>query len=68
VLSLAESDGLTTLTFSQSVPNAELAAGVGPGWEYYLDRLVAAEAGGDVGVVVWDDYTGQSEHYRAMFA
>ena len=68
VLELAEADGTTTLTFSQSVPDAEMAAGVGPGWEYYLDRLVAAETGADVGAIDFGDYhPAQSDHYRAMF-
>ena len=68
VLDLAEADGTTTLTFSQSVPDAEMAAGVGPGWEYYLDRLVVAETGHDAATVLWDDYyPAQSEHYRALF-
>ncbi|MGD9959274.1 SRPBCC family protein [Nocardioides sp.] len=67
-LDLVERGGTTTLTFSQSVPNAELAAGVGPGWDYYLDRLVAAESGVDVATVVWDDYyPAQSVHYRTLF-
>ena len=33
-----------------------MAESVGPGWEYYLDRLVAAEAGRDPATLVWDDY------------
>lgn len=68
VLELAEDAGITTLTFSQSVPDGEMAAGVGPGWEYYLDRLVAAETGAEVAAIDFDDYyPAQSEHYRAMF-
>ena len=68
VLELSEAGGTTTLTFSQSVPDAELAAGVGPGWEYYLDRLVAAETGADVSAIDFGDYPpAQSGHYRAMF-
>lgn len=68
VLELAEDAGITTLTFSQSVPDGEMAAGVGPGWEYYLDRLVAAETGVEVAAIDFDDYyPAQSEHYRAMF-
>jgi uncharacterized protein YndB with AHSA1/START domain len=55
-LDLAEADGVTTLTFSQSLPVPELADSVGPGWEYYLDRLVVAEDGRDAASVVWDDY------------
>ena len=68
VLDLAEADGVTTLTFGQSLPDPSWAESVGPGWEYYLDRLVAAESGGDPGTAVWDDYyPAQSDHYRALF-
>lgn len=68
VLELTEDDGITTLTFSQSVPNAELAASVGPGWEYYLDRLVATETGGDASAVDFGDYyPAQSDDYRGLF-
>ncbi len=68
-LALAEADGVTTLTFSQSVPGAEMAESVGPGWEYYLDRLVAAETGADVAAVDWDAYyPSQSGHYRELFS
>ncbi len=68
LLELTEAGGTTTLTFSQSVPDAEMAAGVGPGWEFYLDRLVAAETGADVATLDFGDYhPGQAEHYRAMF-
>ena len=69
MLELTEVDGTTTLTFSQSVPDAEMATGVGPGWEYYLDRLVAAETGGDVaGIDFGDYYPALSDYYRALFA
>jgi len=68
LLELTENAGTTTLTFSQSVPDAEMAAGVGPGWEYYLDRLVAAETGADVAAIDFDSYfPAQSAHYRALF-
>ena len=45
---LSEADGVTTLAFSQPDVDAEDAPSVGPGWEYYLDRLVAVETGGDL--------------------
>lgn len=68
LLELTEDAGTTTLVFSQSVPEREIAAGVGPGWEYYLDRLVAAETGAEVGALSFDDYyPGQSDHYRSLF-
>ncbi len=46
---LSETDGVTTLAFSQPDVDREDALSVGPGWEYYLDRLVAVETGGDPG-------------------
>lgn len=67
-LTLTETDGVTTLEFAQSVPEPRMAESVGAGWEYYLDRLVAAETGGDVDDVDWDAYyPSLSEPYRALF-
>lgn len=51
-----ESDGGTTLTFGQRLRPDDDVSSIGPGWEYYLDRLVAAQAGLDAGSVKWDDY------------
>ena len=69
LVELTEAAGITTLTFSQSVPDPQMATGVGPGWEYYLDRLVAAETGADVAALDFGDYhPALSEHYRALFA
>ena len=67
-LDLAEHDGVTTVTFTQRVPDTATGRDVGPGWEYYLDRLVAAHAGGDVAAVAWTDYEGMTAHYEALFA
>lgn len=68
VLELVHEDGTTTLTFSQRMSDAETASSVGPGWEYYLDRLVASEAGQDVSGVLWEDYyPAQSDYYRGLF-
>jgi uncharacterized protein YndB with AHSA1/START domain len=44
---LAETDGTTTLTFTHHLDDAADAASVGPGWEYYLDRLVSSRDGSD---------------------
>ncbi|MDS1116983.1 SRPBCC family protein [Gordonia westfalica] len=68
-LDLAEAGGTTTLTFAQGLSRPETAENVGPGWEYYLDRLVAAESGDRVGAVDWDDYyPALSAPYAQMFA
>ncbi len=68
-LDLAEDAGVTTLTFAQVMSDPAMAESVGPGWDYYLDRLVAAETGSEVAAVVWDDYyPAQAEHYRAEFS
>jgi uncharacterized protein YndB with AHSA1/START domain len=67
-LELAEAAGTTTLTFAQPLTDPAAAADIGPGWEYYLDRLVAAETGADVAAVDWDSYyPAQCDHYRALF-
>ena len=68
-LDLAETDGVTVLTFGQRLEDSIPVDSVGPGWDYYLDRLVAAETGRDVAEVVWDDYyPALSEPYRAEFS
>jgi uncharacterized protein YndB with AHSA1/START domain len=63
---LTEADGVTTLAFSQPDVDAEDALSVGPGWEYYLDRLVAVETGGDLSAIDFDRdyYPAMSDYYR----
>lgn len=68
-LGLAEADGVTTLTFAQSMDDPAMAENVGPGWEYYLDRLVAAETGADPDALDFGDYyPALADHYRALTA
>ena len=71
-LELSESGGVTTLTFTQAVPNgatgADLVASVGPGWDYYLDRLVAVSVGEDPRQITFEPYLERTEHYRSLFA
>jgi hypothetical protein len=68
-MDLAEADGRTTFTFSQRITDPSTAADIGPGWDYYLDRLVAAETGGDVAAIDFTDYhEPNKEYYRALFA
>jgi uncharacterized protein YndB with AHSA1/START domain len=69
LLDLSEAGGVTTLTFAQEVVDPTLAESVGPGWDYYLDRLVAAESGGDLTSIDFDDYVPAfAAHYRAELA
>lgn len=63
---LSEADGVTTLTFAQEVCDVTLAESVGPGWDYYLDRMVAAETGTDLAAIDFDDYYPKlAAYYRA---
>jgi len=45
-----------------------MVASVGPGWDYYLDRLVTAYDGGDVAQVAFEPYLERSERYGALFS
>jgi uncharacterized protein YndB with AHSA1/START domain len=68
-LDLAHADGTTTLTLSQPGVTVEQVAGVGPGWDYYLDRLVVHHAGGDLASLDFerDYYPATSAHYTDQF-
>lgn len=62
-LTLAQSDDTTTLRFVQHLPDLKLAGEVGPGWEYYLDMLVASREGKSL--PSFDDYyPAQKAYYR----
>jgi uncharacterized protein YndB with AHSA1/START domain len=67
-LDLVERDGVTVLTFTQPGIDPVVAESVGPGWEYYLDRLGAVLTGGDVAAIDFDRdyYPAMAEHYRAQ--
>lgn len=68
-LELDEADGVTTLRFGQRLSPQDDIGSIGPGWEYYLDRLVAAREGRDAASIVWDDYfPALQPHYEALVA
>ncbi|WP_457099468.1 SRPBCC domain-containing protein [Microbacterium sp. P5_E9] len=46
----------TLLIFGQRLNPGEDVGSIGPGWEYYLDRLMAVHQGRDPRAVAWDDY------------
>jgi uncharacterized protein YndB with AHSA1/START domain len=64
-LALAERDGVTELTFTQHLDGSEGVGEVGPGWEFYLDALVASREGRPV--PSFDDYyPALKEHFEAQ--
>ncbi|WP_207843046.1 SRPBCC family protein [Williamsia soli] len=67
IVELVEKDNVTTLTLSQIIHDPTTIENTGPGWEYYLDRLVAALTGADPGAIDFDDYyPAQQEYYLAI--
>jgi uncharacterized protein YndB with AHSA1/START domain len=58
---LAESGGVTELRFTQHLTDTEGVGEIGPGWEYYLDALVAARDGRPV--PQFDDYYPAMKKY-----
>ncbi|MET1051122.1 MAG: SRPBCC family protein [Mycetocola sp.] len=60
--SVAEGDAGTALTFVHHLDDPALAEFTGPGWEYYLDNLVAVRAGIPLPDFA-DYYPAQAEYY-----
>jgi uncharacterized protein YndB with AHSA1/START domain len=59
---LTEQDGVTTLEFRHHLSDADDISSIGPGWEFYLDRLVAAHF--EYEMPVWEAYwPGMREGY-----
>jgi len=67
-LELDERNGITTLEFTQVLHDPAILDSVGPGWEYYLDRLIAAETGRDPSTIDFDRdyYPALSGHYAGL--
>jgi uncharacterized protein YndB with AHSA1/START domain len=63
-LTLTHESGVTELRFVQHLTDRKLARDMGPGWEYYLDNLVAARAGEKL--PTFDEYyPSMQAHYTA---
>ncbi len=63
-LSLAGSaDGTTLLRFEHALAEPVDATSIGPGWQYYLDRLDAVVAGAEV-PRSWEPYAALGDRYR----
>ncbi|MDJ1370505.1 SRPBCC family protein [Gulosibacter molinativorax] len=66
-LEIADVEGGTVLTFVHLLGANDQVENVGPGWEYYLDRLVAVLTGGDVATISWDNYyPAMSAYYDSL--
>lgn len=62
---LREAGGMTTLTLGQRLRSPSDATSIGPGWDYFLDRLAAARAGNEM--PEWSSYDpGLVDTYRAL--
>lgn len=57
--------GGTRLDFTQHLDDPLAAESVGPGWEYYLDRLAAVRNGGTI-PEFGDYYPGQGPYFLAQ--
>lgn len=64
-IDISEDAGTTTLTFAQAMDDPAVAENVGPGWDYYLDRLAAARAGRPL--PEWEQYyPAFAPHYAQL--
>jgi uncharacterized protein YndB with AHSA1/START domain len=64
-LTLTETAGVTELRFTQHLTTTGNVGEVGPGWEYYLDALVAARD--DTPMPSFDDYyPAMKEHFESQ--
>jgi uncharacterized protein YndB with AHSA1/START domain len=62
---LAEDGDRTTVTLIQHMHDAEGLGEIGPGWEYYLDMLIASRDG--LTLPNFDDYyPSQQEYYSSL--
>ena len=60
---LTESNGITELRFTHHVDAKTSVGDVGPGWEYYLDNLVASRISGATMPDFNDYYPSQKQYY-----
>ncbi len=64
-LTLVEAAGVTTLEFVHHRVNRKAIGELGPGWEYYLDMLVASRDGAPLPAFE-AYYPSQKEHFAAL--
>ncbi|GII30643.1 SRPBCC family protein [Planotetraspora mira] len=66
-LSLSEADGVTELRFVHHLVGEDGIGEIGPGWEYYLDMLVAAREGSPQPDFT-DYYPSMKDYFEALSA
>ncbi|WP_202816732.1 SRPBCC domain-containing protein, partial [Kytococcus sp. HMSC28H12] len=64
---LTEAEPGTALTFSQPLNSREMVREVGPGWEFYLDRLQQSLETGEQATIEWDGYMDLAPEYAQEF-
>jgi uncharacterized protein YndB with AHSA1/START domain len=64
-MALTEADGVTELRFTQHLADTDGVGEIGPGWEFYLDALVASREGKPT--PTFDDYyPAMKEHFESQ--
>lgn len=68
-LAITETHGGSQLTFRMPGLDPAMAGSVGPGWDFYLDRLASAAGGGDPSDLLFepDYYPALKDYYEALF-
>lgn len=64
---LRQEEGVAVLDFAQVLNQDLPVTDVGPGWEYYLDRLDDSVRTGEVSTVGWDGYMEMAPEYAEAF-
>jgi uncharacterized protein YndB with AHSA1/START domain len=65
-MALAETDGVTELRFTQHLADTDNPGDLGPGWEFYLDALVAARDGRPAPDFFADYYPAMKDYFEAQ--
>ncbi|TCW18808.1 hypothetical protein EDD19_1505 [Dietzia cinnamea] len=61
-------DDEVIVSLEQEIADARSASDIGPGWDFYMDRVVEAEAARDPEALSFspDYHPGLAAHYRAL--
>lgn len=66
-IELARLNEATNLKFIHDLGPTDDPSNIGPGWEYYMERVALALGNKDTNTVLWDDfYPALAEHYTLV--